>query len=157
MKKIILFAILSFLFACDTNKPIETSDFYLINKSGKDINIYIYRKNGTKDIDTLNYKNEESRLPEASSTGGFFGILNTDSSLNINTMDSCLVIFNNKDSILHYRYLPKNPFRKYYDNNSKRNMIFPSNYTYSTKSNKNIKHTLITYTFTEQDYLDAKQ
>jgi len=73
--------------------------------------------------------------------------------------DSILVIFDNVDTIIHYRR-PElvNPTKKYILFESPRNFYNSANYVKKT-TEKTTYHATYNYTyiFTEQDYLDAKQ
>ncbi|MCX6166559.1 MAG: hypothetical protein NT021_01045 [Sphingobacteriales bacterium] len=73
--------------------------------------------------------------------------------------DSILVIFDNVDTIIHYRR-PElvNPNKKYILFESPRNLYNSANYVKKT-INKTAYHATYSYSyaFTEQDYLDAKQ
>ncbi len=73
--------------------------------------------------------------------------------------DSNVVIFNNKDTIIHYiRPEIVNPAKKYIVFESPRNLFNLANYVKKTikkTAYKRVYH--YTYTFTEQDFLDASQ
>ena len=73
--------------------------------------------------------------------------------------DSILVIFDNVDTIIHYRR-PElvNSSKKYVLFESPRNLYNSANYVKKT-INKTAYHATYSYSyaFTEQDYLDAKQ
>lgn len=71
--------------------------------------------------------------------------------------DSVLVVFDNTYSIVHYRQAPEFKSNKYYLQISNRNLMNLDSYSFtSTRITKRSQENVHIYTFTEQDYLDAK-
>ena len=76
----------------------------------------------------------------------------------ITFQDSILVIFDHKDTIAHYKPTLMGGAKHFYPFSSPRNLYNEANYieTAIEKTSYSSKHYFL-YTFTEQDYLDAKQ
>lgn len=73
--------------------------------------------------------------------------------------DSVKVIFDDSFTIIHYfSDLPSSPAERYYDYKSNRNLLNLYSYGYSFEDkSKYSRLAFYTYTFTEKDYLDAKE
>lgn len=72
--------------------------------------------------------------------------------------DSVLVIFNNTDTIAHYKPTLIGGAKKFYTYDTPRNLYNQKNYTrIIVKKTSNLMICHFFYTFTEQDYLDASQ
>jgi hypothetical protein len=77
----------------------------------------------------------------------------------INQQDSIVVVFDTIHKIIHYNYLlPSQKYSKHYLIQSNRNLNNrEGSYVFnSEKKSKHNRYNTHTYTFTEQDYLDAK-
>lgn len=75
----------------------------------------------------------------------------------LNDTDSAKVIFDNQFSITHYFKQTSMVSEKYYEKLSNRNLSNLDSYnSFIESESKNTRHWISIYTFTEQDYLDAK-
>ena len=153
-RTIIIVTCLLFLLSCSRSKPSITTRTYLYNLTTHTISIWVYRLGIKKDSITVN--------PNANIRIGF-----SDGSLGDWVTeyygDSIVVTFDNIYKTAHYQHITFNDslLRKHhYLYKNKRNVQNGNNYELKVVGAKRFPKRYgeyyYNYTFTEQDYLDAK-
>jgi hypothetical protein len=154
MKRIII--VLFFLStACIESRTDNYS--FIENKTNHNISINPYLAGNISTSLVFEIGPHEKKLIDYISYGGAIGNGFSYGST-ITFQDSILVIFDHKDTILHYKPTLIGSAKRFYPFSSPRNLYNEANYikTAIEKTSYSSKHYFL-YTFTEQDYLDAKQ
>jgi len=154
MKRIIIV----FLFLSTACIESRTDNYSFIdNNTDHNIIIHPYRAGNISSSLIFEIGPHEKKLIDYTSYGGAkgdgFSYVST-----ITFQDSILVIFDHADTIAHYKPTLIGGAKRFYPFNSPRNLYNEANYIKTTvaKTTHNVAYNFL-YTFTEQDYLDAKQ
>ncbi len=154
MKKPLTFLVIVVLFACTKEQNTYTNTFFK-NITVYNIKVRAYSGGGINSSSSFELEPNETRNVFYNNTRGIgmgvsFGRINQP-------MDSFVVIFGNLYSIVHYKPNLIGTNSKKYLYSSKRNLYNDSSYLLIIKDeSKSEKHVDFTYTFTNQDYLDAQ-
>lgn len=152
MRQLIIFI---FLFASCSKEKATISETIFRNKTGHEIEVTIYEDDGAPD--TVNsFSLSASDVKKALSIrGGGIGEGVTFGQLIGG--DSIVVTFDGMYSIVHYRPSPVGSNPKNYPFESNRNIFNRNSYEQKLKTNRKLlREWDFIYTFTEQDYMDAK-
>lgn len=151
MKFFGLFILLITLLSGCIKEQSSQSDTYFVNATSHLIRVNSYGAlNKSFEITPGQTKNVLSQNAKVLNNGISYGYISQP-------VDSFIVVFDMHDSIVHYKsYLVgNNPKRYLYS--SRRNIYNDSSYIKTLVSeSKNFRGWSFTYTFTEQDYLDAQ-
>ncbi|MCX6166557.1 MAG: hypothetical protein NT021_01035 [Sphingobacteriales bacterium] len=155
----VLYILIAFLIVSCIKETRSDSYTYIVNNTAHNISIMAYYNGNIEPSLSANIAPQEQKiinynggLGSTDIAGGFsYGAI-------LGIMDSVLVIFDNKDSISHYNTQLIGGAKNFYTYDSARNLYNRNNYVHeiAEHSSKKVVHHFI-YTFTEQDYLDAKQ
>lgn len=155
----VFYILIVFLLVCCIKETISDSYTYIINNTAHSISIMAYYKGNIEpslsaDIAPFEQKviNHNGGRGNTDIAGGFsYGAI-------LGGLDSVLVIFDKMDCISHYNPQLIGGAKNFYTYDSARNLYNRNNYVHeiAEHSSKKVVHHFI-YTFTEQDYLDAKQ
>lgn len=128
-----------------------------INKSNHLIKILFYKSGFVYSSDTIKLSLNDSLLFAEGNIKGLRNAPGFISKYAGGPDDSVIVIFDNLYKVSHYANEPIQKAAKYYLNSSLRNVVNPNSYRFvSTDFGNDSRLNEHFYTFSEQDYLDAR-
>lgn len=156
MKKVIFCLIIIFVACEDRTRTFNYT--YFQNDSVHKISVIEFSQGKITNYMSFDLQQNEKKQIISTQYPGIGG--NGQSYADLTSLtDSILVIFDNKDTIIHYgKSYVLGGAKKFILYNSPRSLLNSNNYTKTTltKTTNRLTYSFL-YTFTEQDYLDASQ
>ncbi len=138
-------------------ESLTNYEAFLVNSTSHEIKILCFKQGYVNSDDTLKLKAGETLRIANGSRRGLSGQVGFSSDHFGDGNDSCVVYYDKIYKVVHYVNAPSQLAQKYLEYSNTRNILQLESYSYYySDRSKYIRDQTYTFTFTESDYLFAK-